>query len=314
MVPENVQTISPKRFLYTVLSASFLLSSVFAGTFYYINDFGLWHPRENIRIWGREKTSKYLLSFRYVPENFEGIMIGPSVSANLDTRKIENYKIYNLSMNGANISELKYAADNVLKHENTEYLILCLYPYITKDSGIKGRQINPKEYWGSIFSFLPLEMLRSKYSARSNPERDGFRESTWGYNDITAGRKIRFEDVVRTREPESEIIIDQNAYDELKSVIDLARENNIQIFAFYYPIFHDWQQNLEATGAWDYYQKEMGDLFDEGDVVWDFNTPEYHYITKDYASYMDGHLSRVGADRVIEIIAEKVNQFESQNQ
>ena len=34
------------------------------------------------------------LSYKYIPENYDGILIGPSVSGNLNTSNISNYKIY----------------------------------------------------------------------------------------------------------------------------------------------------------------------------------------------------------------------------
>lgn len=310
MLSKGIKPISPKQFVLATLSLSLFFGATFAGIFYYTNDFGLWKSKEDIRIWGREKTSKYLLSFKYIPENFEGVVLGASVSVNLDTRLIENHKIYNLSMNGANISELKYAAENVLSHQNTKYLILCLHPYITKDSGIKGRQIDPKEYWGSIFSFLPVEMLVHKYKAASNPKLDKFNQSEWGYFEFQRFWKRDFKDIVETKEFENEIIVDPTAYEELQRVINLAHDNQVQVLAYYYPTFYDWQQQWEANGAWNYYRQKMQKLFDENDIVLDLTTPDYYYITKNYASYTDGHLSDLGAKYVTEIISDQLNQLD----
>ena len=55
----------------------------------------------------------------------------------MDTKKLTGYKIYNLSMTGANFSELKYAIDNILSYGSIKLFIICLDPYITKDSGTK---------------------------------------------------------------------------------------------------------------------------------------------------------------------------------
>src|SRR5271168_458303 len=50
-----------------------------------------------------DREAKYLFSFNYIPTNFDGIMIGSSISGNWDTRKIQLAKTYNLSIDGANI-------------------------------------------------------------------------------------------------------------------------------------------------------------------------------------------------------------------
>ena len=79
-----------RSYLLAVLLGAALLLGSFAACNYARDDFGLFGSDGEKRIWTREKTSKYLLSHRYVPENFDGLLIGPSYSdLNFDTRTIE---------------------------------------------------------------------------------------------------------------------------------------------------------------------------------------------------------------------------------
>ena len=81
----------------------------------YYDKFGLVKQKNEILITSDERYSKYLLSYKYIPENYDGILIGPSVSGNLNTSNISNYKIYNASVNGGNYSELKLISERVLQ-------------------------------------------------------------------------------------------------------------------------------------------------------------------------------------------------------
>jgi hypothetical protein len=281
----------------------------------YFNFFGLFSSRSEARIWVDEKTSKYLLSFRYIPENFDWVLIGPSVSANLDTRNIKSYKIYNLSMAGANISEIKYAIDNVLNKGNIQYLVICLYPYLTKNSGLKGRQINEKEYWGSLYSLLPIRILAASLLHKIFPGSDIFHASEWGYNDTNLKKKhIKFSRIIvkKKKNYPNKIFIDPIAYKEFQQIIKLARAKQVKILAYYFPIYYEFSQIYKKSGAWNYYQAEMNKLFNKDDLVWDMNLPEYEYITHNKKAYIDGHLSNFGADLVVSDISKNLHLISSE--
>ncbi|GJL65831.1 MAG: hypothetical protein NPIRA05_08020 [Nitrospirales bacterium] len=299
-----------KTYLRHVFLYVFVTTFSFVGINFTLNDFGLFRDRDAIRIWTEEKTSKYLFSYEYIPKNFEGVLIGPSVSANVDTKNIQHFKIYNLSMVSANISELKFALDNVLPSGRIKYLIICLYPYLTKDSGRKGRQIDEKEYWGSLFSLLPLKLLYGKINSIVRPELDVFHSSEWGFNDINLHTKhIIFREIVEQhrKEPGGTIRIDPVAYAELQSVLQLAHEHKVQVLAYYFPLYVEFLRAYEKTGTWDLYQGKINRLFDSSDLVWDMNQPEFAYITDEYTSYSDGHLSSRGAHLVAQVIEQKLS-------
>lgn len=125
-----------KKFLIT---SAFIYLVLFFATVtinYYLDDFGLFRSHSERRIWAREKTSKYLMSYKYIPENFDAVLVGSSVSANLDTRKITSYKMYNLSMNSGNITELKYPLEVLAESGKIKAVVFCLYDYTTKNSGV----------------------------------------------------------------------------------------------------------------------------------------------------------------------------------
>ncbi|MGD0280244.1 MAG: hypothetical protein ABSC11_13195, partial [Smithella sp.] len=144
---------SKSFFLKTILLSLTIISGIMLFNLY-MNEYGLFGDvRGKSKIFcNNERTSKYLLSYKYIPTNFEGILIGPSLSDNLNTKDISGFKIYNTSISGGNISELKLIAENVIQKGNLKFIIICLNYYITKDHGCKTSHMNPQEYWGSLGS------------------------------------------------------------------------------------------------------------------------------------------------------------------
>ena len=218
-------------------------------------------------------------------------------------------------MDGGNISELKFATDNVLTSNKIKYLIICLYPYLTQNHGTKGNEIDPKEYWGSILSFLPLKILLCKIRTKLFPNTDKFHSSTWGYNDANIlrahkppGTTYNLSFMPTIQKNPDPIYIDPIAYNELRDVINLARKNNVRILAYYYPIFYNAHINQKYNGTWDKYKNKISQLFTDADLVWDMNDPEYYYITRNPVSYYDGcHLNYTAAIQVLKVIETKLD-------
>ena len=63
-----------------------------------------------------DREAKYLLSERYVPANFNGLIIGPSTGLNWEPPAIPHVRIYNESVVGANASEEKRIIDRALQN------------------------------------------------------------------------------------------------------------------------------------------------------------------------------------------------------
>lgn len=280
----------------------------------YINEFGLFGnvKGKKYRVHAYERTTKYLYSFNYIPSNFDGILVGPSLSYEMmDTRKIESYKIYNLSIDGGNISELKYFIDNVLKYGNIKIFIICLDPYITRDSGLKTSQINPKQYFSTLGSEFTLRYYLEKYLEFKKGKNSKYYDSYWGYTDNTYNKKGKNSTVEINKylqkikeDSEYKINIDSKAYSELSEVLNKVRQNNIKILAYYYPrpkrIYETEKYKREYTK----YKTEIDKLLDyNNDIIVDFNQGKFDYIRSLDSTYSDeGHLSREGANKVLYII------------
>ena len=125
---------SSDRFLRTFALLTIVVTGLFVLVNVYVDIYGLFLGRKDRRVFTNERTSKYLLSQRYIPENYDGFIIGPSLSDNLNPVHIPGYKVYNASIMGANISELHHLIDKIVQHGHMKVAIFCLDPYLDRKS------------------------------------------------------------------------------------------------------------------------------------------------------------------------------------
>jgi hypothetical protein len=258
----------------------------------------------HIRIYTAEKASKYLLSFRYIPENFDALLVGPSLSDQLDPSKIKGCKAYNLSILMGNASELRLMVENVLNRGNIRLMILCLNPYLTRDAVLWDKRLRPESRLSVLGSTFTFKFYNAKIRSLFKPADDSFSESWCGYSrpiqkkgtssavaiDDFAAAVIRGNGQVNP--------IDPKAFSDLQELLRLARKKGVRIMAYYHPVPSKVLNACEP--AFRQYQRRMDTLFDRRDLVWDFNTPEYEEFRKNADNYIDhGHLSVAGADYVV---------------
>ncbi|MDD2620660.1 MAG: hypothetical protein PHC92_08350 [Syntrophomonadaceae bacterium] len=296
------------------ISAALLLAFVLFN--YVRNDYGLFgNCNEPLKIYGKqERLPKYLFSYRYIPENFEGIIVGPSLSDNLDPSLIEEYKIYNASIYGGNATELRLIVENALEHNGRlKFLILCLDPYFTKDCGKKTSHIDPREYRGSLGSVDTIRLYINQVMVKTGFTPDYYNE--YGCFDFTLGKansdaRSYIKDAAQKPSSRQKIEINPGAFDDIGQIVTLAHQKELQVFAFYFPRPHELYL-LRQEHYLDY-QNKMNSLFSPGDLVWDFNSEEYRNFSDNYRNYSDeAHLSKQGATVLLREIKKKLESAQS---
>ena len=311
-----------KKYFYCTILFSLAIILCIVSFNVYMNGYGLFGDVKEkfIILWHNERTSKYLFSYNYIPSNFEGILIGSSVSDNLNTKKISKFKVYNASINGGNVSELKYIADNVIQRGNLKFIIFCLHRYMTRDNGRKTSYMHPQEYWSALGSketvMMYTEMILVKFGLKTSIYNEyGFNNFNLHWEKPVKQTPATFykntQAMVNPTDNENYKIkfqpeyIDEVAYNELADIIKLARERKIQLFAFYYP-FYVGKYNRERFNS---YKDRIDKLFTNQDCVWNFNSDEYVEFRNDMSNYYDRtHLSWKGADFIISEINDRVTK------
>jgi len=300
-----------RKFFYNGIFLSLFFMGLVAAFNLYLNPYGIFGNMKGraVTIYNNERTSKYLLSFNYIPSNFDGVLIGPSVSDNLDTRDLLPYRVYNASLNGGNIMGLARITKNLIQKGKLNFLIICLSPYITKDHKIKTSHMVSEEILGSLGSLESIKYYIHRIKVWQGMEP--MRWNAYGAYDYYLGEsKIPVKDIrariLRQYPEDMKIAPDDLALEELKNLIQLARQHNIKIFGYYYPYLYDRYVQFET----DYkeYQKRINRLFSDGDIIWDFNTETYRDFRSDYSNYGDHtHLSDKGAGFILAEIKKKLD-------
>lgn len=291
---------------YIFLSLSGLIF-IFIGINIYINSFGIFFNSLNLKkIYTDERTTKHLFTYNYIPNNFDSVLIGPSLSdIEMDTKKLANGNIYNLSLNSGNISELKILVDNVIRTKKLKSIIICLDPYIFKDSGRKTSKINDYEIFSSIGSMLNIKLYLYKILYDLNLKYNVYSNSEYGYRKNDPGVNFTDTEVLKK---ERTINIDDKALDEFSNLLETLRSNNTKIYAYFYPRYYLEFKNITYKKQYDEFVKRISVFFTYQDIVWNFNDKEYLYINSNFSSYSDGtHLSINGANNILKVIQGKLN-------
>lgn len=280
---------------------------------YYIDLYGLFRDVKgrSINIYGDERTSKHLLAHRYVPANFDAYILGPSLSANLNSKAFPDLRIYNLSMMGANITEQKIVALKALENSSPSFVIVCLHPYLTMDHGMKSGMINDKEYIGalgsiSLFKAYFLKTVRTFDLLPNKYPKDQFND--YGCNHYNAIlQKMPAAERIQQEIANPNAVsgaIDSVAFNEFNEMIDAFRAKNTRIIAYFHPlpylVYDRFRDRLEP------YQKTMTENLKDKATLIDFNDPSYKYFTEDVSNYIDhGHLSDKGQEYILQQILDR---------
>src|SRR4051812_25224050 len=74
-----------------------------------------------------DRVMKFLLNQRYVPSNFDGLVIGASNTINYRLTAVQSYRLYNESLEGSNASEERILVEQALHRGHFKIAIVCLY-------------------------------------------------------------------------------------------------------------------------------------------------------------------------------------------
>ncbi len=251
-------------------------------------------------VFTNDRAGKYLLAIRYVPERFDGLLVGTSVTGNWDTAKIGAFRVYNGSLSGGNISEGRLIADNALAAKTLRAILLCVYPYLTETHGRKAGGMDARTFLGALGS---LQLLRDYSVALLHS--GGLYPLKWNeygvYTPPADGPKRRWwKDGGAFTTPER-VTIDPVAFSEYADLARRARSQGLTVIQVSPPIQYDrWRL---AKAGFDRYYSQMATLFRTDDPSIDFNGPEFESFRKRRDTFSDGyHLSETGADFVIRAV------------
>ncbi len=260
----------------------------------------------HLRAFGDIRIAKYLLSARYVPENFNGVLIGSSISENWNTARIQAVRVYNESMDYANIAEEKVLLDQTLSRPGIEVAFLILSPVLTGSHEFHGLRPGPREKIAALGSRSLLRAYMNRIFVHYRLQRfDGADDH--GTVDVDPAQHqalgTKFGRAILDRSLD---VADPVAVAEYWNVIGELRAHHARIVFIVPPMS---QSLLEYRRApLEDYVRFVRARLDPDDQVIDFMSDEFAGLRND-GNYSDGiHIEAKPADLVVSAINRKFNE------
>jgi len=313
--------VTSKRFLAVFAGGFAAVCAVLIPLNMYADPYGLFRSSRArpLPVYGEERIAKYLYSMRYIPENFDGILLGSSVSDNLDPKQFHGYRLYNASINGGNVEDLRPIAENVYGKSTLKLTVVCIHRYLTLDHDRKTDLMTPRQYWGALGSPQLITAYLSGMAARRGIVRGEYDE----FGTLRAGADL---DVATVRKNIDKAVgeiqrgqasvgnysIDPVALAGLDGILSKARRRSQRMLVFYPPVPAPVFAIRSAEFA--RYRATVSSLLRPGDAVVDFNDPSHADLRSDLRNFEDAvHLSKSGAASVMCELSRTVAALDAAN-
>jgi hypothetical protein len=114
------------------------LAGVSAAICFAVDPYGLWRDPTGRKLtaFDFERKAKFFLSRRYVPANFEGLIVGSSCSANWNVPSLAGERIYNESLPGGSVAEEQIVVNQALPRGHFKVAVIILWPTMTSHHDI----------------------------------------------------------------------------------------------------------------------------------------------------------------------------------
>jgi hypothetical protein len=306
--------VTSKRFLAVVAAGFLAVAAVVIPLNMYVDVYGLFRPARSrpLPVYGEERIAKYLYSLRYIPENFDGILLGSSVSDNLNPKRFQGYRLYNASINGGNVEDLKPIAENVYGKGALKLTIVCIHRYLTNDHARKTDLMTPRQYWGALASPQLMTAYLSRLAVRAGIVRGEYDEvgtlrEGQEADPATVRKNIgkAVAEIERGQASVGNYYIDPVALAGLDRVLGIARRGSQRLVVFYPPVPAPVLAVRSAEFA--RYRQTVSALLHPGDLLVDFNDTSHEGLRSDLRNFEDAvHLSKSGAALVMSELSRAV--------
>jgi hypothetical protein len=257
-------------------------------------------------VYGDDRVAKYLLSTRYVQANFDGVLIGSSMSANWDTGGMHSLRLYNESLNGGNIVEEKAIVDHLLERPGLRAALVVVHPFLTATHEFNTVQLGPREIWGALGSQNLLDAYKSALKIRLGREPQTFDAA--GTEDMGEDSKQLNATLQVMMKPGTDFEIDPVALQAFRDIVAALRARQIPI-AFVIPptaepIF------AAKRDAFRRYAQTLLAARRPKEPLLDLSSDEFAEFRNDGSLFSDGvHLRGRAAVKLTAIIDEHVERW-----
>jgi hypothetical protein len=297
----------PGYWLLTTLSTILIATAAIAGLNMAVDIYGLYRPSRGRRlpVLGDDRVAKYLLSMRYVPENFNAMIVGASISANWDITAIERLRVYNGSLDGGNIVEEKALIEAALGRPGVSVILLLVNPALTYSHEFETVELKPGLKWSALGSLSLWNAYRNMLSIRI-----GRTPQPFDYAGTETFLNARSEMNVNMKKmwSEGEFTVDPVALQAHRDLVATLRARGVQIVFIVPPVSEPLLETKRAP--LERYLDRMRSEIGAGELWIDFLSPEGAAFCRNRANFSDGvHLTPEGARQVVAQINAAANRW-----
>jgi len=270
--------------------------------------YGLWRPVQGrqLLVYGDERVAKYLFNMRYVPENFNAVLIGTSVSANWNMRGIEKLRVYNNSLDGGNIVEGKAITEETLSRPGITTAFLLVHPALTFSHDYETVDLVPRLRLSTLGSLSLWDAYKDLVNIRLGRARQLF-----DYAGTETFEKLRSEMTPHMKalwSPGESFDIDPVALAAYRDVVRELHAHQVRIIFVVPPTFEGLLE--QKRPAFDRYVRLIQSELVSGDKWIDFTTDEYEAFRRVHSKFPDGtHLTTEAAKELVDILNAKVDEW-----
>lgn len=309
-----------ENYFVTVLMTCLVGTLAVVGINRQIDIFGLYRdsPCGSITIYGEERYTKYLHMHRYVPACYDGLLLGASLSANLDPSLIDGYRVYNGSLMGARVGQLDQlftTAVNQGAHFNV--VILSIHPYLTgineePDPNLAEKGLQSALGSLSLLRIYAFALIRKFGLWESKFPRNQYDQN--GRNDYD--RLFQVPDVgthihEKTKDTEIHTLAgNKEGIKSLGNLVEKINQSGSNLLIYFHPLPDEIYQANQGVLS-NYWQEieQITNQYSHQVTTVDFNSPAYN-VSMDIKNYIDhGHLSKQGQLKLTELINGQLQNF-----
>jgi hypothetical protein len=297
----------PGYWLLTTVSTVLLATATIAGLNAAVDIYGLYRPARgrHLPVLGDARVAKYLLSMRYVPESFNAILSGASVSANWDVTGIRSLRVYNESLNGGNIIEEKSLIQAALERPGIRVVFLLVDPSLTFSHEFRTVELKPS----LKFSALGSLSLWSAYKDMANIWlRRIPQEFDYAGTETFFEQRSEMNIYMKQMWNAQDFTLDPLALQARQDLIAALRAHGVKLVFVVPPTSEQLLQTKRAQ--MERYLRRMRAEIGPGGLWIDFLSQEYTDLCAKGANFSDGvHLTADGARQVVAYMDTAVNRW-----
>jgi hypothetical protein len=257
----------------------------------------------HLPVYGDEGVAKYLLSTRYVHANFDGVLLGSSISANWPVGNLPGARLYNESLNGGNIVEEKALLDRLLERPGLKVAILVVHPYLTSSHAFNTVELKPREAWGALGSQNLLDAYKHLLKFRLHRDERLFDET--GTADFKDRAQKLNNVLTKMMTPNTEFEVDPIARAAYRDAVLALHDRHIPVVFVVPPVSRPLFDG--KPDAFAHYTREILAERTPADLVLDFTSPGMDELGRDPQNFTDGvHLRPTTAARLVAQISERM--------